>query len=83
MEDTTIKHICGRCSDEWLTEQEYLAHTCPTTGFNPTEPDHQGPEFVEVQKAALSRGLDQALSNNDTEQADKNQAALDALAPTA
>lgn len=50
------KHICGVCSDEWLTEEEYLAHVCPGTGFAPTEPEHQGPEFLAVQEAALARG---------------------------
>ena len=53
------KQVCGQCNDEWLTEKEYLAHTCPTTSANPTEAAHQGPEFIAIQAAALQRGLDE------------------------
>jgi len=56
MEPAVQKHVCGVCNDEWLTEEEYLNHTC-TTGFTPAQPEHLGPEFAEVQKAALERGL--------------------------
>lgn len=54
----TQVHKCGACVDEFLTLKEYLEHPCPATGFTPTQPEHLGPEFLEVQRAALERGLD-------------------------
>jgi predicted nucleic acid-binding Zn-ribbon protein len=49
-------HICSRCKAEFATEQEYLNHVCPETGFKPTEQDHQGDEFKAVSEAAIARG---------------------------
>lgn len=59
------KQVCGECGDEWLTEAEYLAHTCPTTSAKPTEAAHQGPEFVAIQAAALQRGLEQLEADGE------------------
>jgi hypothetical protein len=61
MEDNqVIKHICGVCKDEWLSEQEYLDHVCPNTERHPTEPEHlinsTTPDFAEISTAALERG---------------------------
>lgn len=53
-------HRCGQCNDEWLTEAEYLAHACPTTGFNPQQAEHLGADFAAVQTAALERGAERA-----------------------
>jgi hypothetical protein len=58
MMEQPTKHICGKCHDEWLTEDEYNGHTCPTTGFTPSQPEHQGAEFVQIQQAALERGAE-------------------------
>lgn len=55
MEDTQ-DHICGRCNQHFGSEADYIAHTCPETGFTPADPEHQGAEFAEVQKYALERG---------------------------
>lgn len=72
------KHVCGRCNDEWLTEAEYLAHNCTATGFNPTQAEHLGPEFAEVQKAALQRGMD-LVDPADEVAVAKQQEAIDQL----
>lgn len=60
MDDTPIKHTCGVCHDEWLTEDEYNNHTCATTGFAPTQAEHlinsTQPDFAAIQEAALERG---------------------------
>lgn len=49
-------HICGQCNKQFTSEEEYLNHTCESTGFTPKDPDHLGPEFLAIQKAALARG---------------------------
>lgn len=55
---TPVVQRCGVCNDEWLTEQEYLNHVCPQTGFTPQQSEHLGPEFTAIQAAALQRGLE-------------------------
>lgn len=59
--DNTTKHICGVCNDEWLTEAEYLNHTC-STGFTPAQPEHlinsTTPDFAEISQAAVARGAE-------------------------
>lgn len=50
------QHICSTCNGGFDTEQQYLDHVCPGSGFKPTRPEHQGPEFASIQKAALERG---------------------------
>lgn len=46
---------CGQCLDQF-TEEEYLEHNCPKTGFTPQDPEHLGERFVKVSEAALKRG---------------------------
>lgn len=58
MANTPDKYRCGPCGQEFATEQEYLDHVCPQTGYAPTDPGHQGPEFKAIQEAALKRGED-------------------------
>lgn len=57
-DNQTQKHVCGVCGDEWLTEEEYLNHTCPKTNTTPTDPAHLGAEFAEVSAAAQERGAE-------------------------
>lgn len=66
---------CGQCNQEFEDTDAYLAHDCPTTGFKPTEPEHQGPEFLHVQKAALERGMERLP--DDTADVMVQQAAID------
>jgi hypothetical protein len=81
-EHVVNKHICGRCNDEFLTEQEYLDHVCAATGYQPTDPQHHGPEFAAVQKAALERGMEVVIANGgDQAQVDRQQAAIEAVTP--
>jgi hypothetical protein len=58
MDNQVSKHVCGQCNDEWLTDAEYLAHTCPKSGFAPTAPENLGAEFIDIQRSALERGLE-------------------------
>lgn len=48
------------CHDEWLTEAEYLNHTCAKTGYTPERPEHlinsTTPDFAAIQQAAIERG---------------------------
>lgn len=48
--------ICGKCEKEYKTQNGYLNHTCDVTGFTPTEPEHQGEQFVRQSIAAHKRG---------------------------
>jgi hypothetical protein len=76
--DTTQKHICGLCHDEWLTEAEYIAHVCPATNTTPADPAHLGGDFLEIQKAALERGKErlQATPEADPTQLERQDAAI-------
>jgi hypothetical protein len=61
MENTEpTRQVCGVCHDEWLTEAEYLNHTCPVSGFTPEQPEHliatTTPDFAQIQEAAVERG---------------------------
>ncbi|MFZ3032252.1 MAG: hypothetical protein WA082_04405 [Candidatus Moraniibacteriota bacterium] len=49
-------HKCGKCDLEFSSEESYVAHECEATGVTPADPEHQGPEFVAIQEAALARG---------------------------
>lgn len=84
----TDKHICGKCLDEFLTEQEYLDHKCPITNFTPADPEHHGPEFLAVQAAALERGREQldipadiAKQDEAIAQVQEQIAAIEAIDP--
>lgn len=50
------KHVDGLTGQVFNSEQEYLDHVSPVTGFKPTELEHQGKRGVLVAKAALKRG---------------------------
>lgn len=54
------KHACGACGSEYDTEAEYLDHTCETTGFKPTDIEHQDAltngRFSEQSEKAIARG---------------------------
>ena len=47
--------ICGTCDSKFETDEAYINHFCATTGHTPADPEHHGPEFVEIQKSALER----------------------------
>lgn len=49
-------HVCGRCKNQYDTEEQYLNHTCPETNQTPKDPEHLGPRFATVQQKALERG---------------------------
>lgn len=69
MEDIT-KVICGVCHDEWLTNDEYLNHVCPVTGFTPQQPEHlinsTTPDFAAISQAAIERGAADQAATEDT-----------------
>lgn len=52
--------ICAACKLEFETEETYLEHVCESTGFSPTQVEHQdaltGGNFSKVAEAALERG---------------------------
>ena len=50
------KHIDGLTGLVFETEEAYLKHKSPATGFTPEDPEHLGEEFKAVQAAALKRG---------------------------
>lgn len=54
--EKTQKHICGKCGEQFDSEEEYCNHECKETGFKPTDIEHQGEEFKAVSEAALKRG---------------------------
>jgi len=55
--DTTVK--CGACKKVFLSDKEYLKHTC-ITGFTPTDVEHfdklSGGRFSKVSASAIKRG---------------------------
>jgi len=52
----TKRHVCGLSGKVFRTEEEYLEHTSPATGFSPKDLEHQGTRGVLVAKAAIARG---------------------------
>ena len=54
------KITCSPCQKVFLTNEAYLKHKCPKTGFNPTQIEHQdaltGGRFSKQSQAALARG---------------------------
>ena len=52
------KHNCGACQNGFDTEEEYLNHVCPISGFVPTDPNNLGEDFKKIQEAALKRGAE-------------------------
>lgn len=67
------KHIDGLTGQEFATEEEYLAHVSPVTGYSPTDIEHHGERGILVAKKALERtgsldtaaedALDNAMGN--------------------
>lgn len=60
-DDFTPEELAGKVVDGltgyvFATNEDYLAHTSPVTGYQPTDPKHFGVRFLRVQKAALKRG---------------------------
>lgn len=49
-------HVCGKCSGEFETDEQYCDHQCETTGFTPKQAENLGEEFAAVQQAAIERG---------------------------
>lgn len=49
------KHIDALTGREFDTEEEYLAHVSPITGFTPGEIEHQGLTGIRVAREALKR----------------------------
>lgn len=74
MDSQVEKHICGVCNNEFASEEAYVEHTC-TTGFTPAQPEHLGPEFLEVQKSALERGKE-AIEPTDEVQIARQEEAI-------
>lgn len=75
------QHICGTCQDKFGTEDQYLSHTC-SDGFTPQQPEHLGPEFLEVQRAALERGKERVVEEGDKTQVAKQDEAIQAVQVT-
>lgn len=57
-------NICGTCDSHFETDEAYINHFCATTGFTPADPQHLGPEFVEIQKSALERAKERDEVDN-------------------
>lgn len=49
------KHIDALTGREFDTEEEYLAHVSPITGFTPAQIEHQGLTGIRVAREALKR----------------------------
>ena len=56
MNEKSEKVTCGRCLIIFDTNDDYLEHTCKETGFTPTDSEHFGSQFPNVQIASLKRG---------------------------
>lgn len=52
-------HKCAACNQEFSTEDQYLDHVCPSTGFTPRDPENLGEDFKAISEAALERGAAQ------------------------
>lgn len=75
-EELAGKHVDGLTGAVFETEEAYLNHVSPVTGHTPQEPEHLGPEFVAVQKAALERGKERAETPKQEAKQDEAIAAL-------
>ncbi len=50
-------HKCGQCGREFESVTLYADHVCKSTGFQPTDPQHQGEIFAQqVSVTARERG---------------------------
>lgn len=58
------KHICGRCGNEFVSEEDYLNHDClALEGEKPTVPQAMGVAYEVIQAKALERGAARAENN--------------------
>lgn len=57
------RHICGPCQEGFGSEEQYLDHQCPETGFTPRDPQNLGERFASISGAALERGAERADSD--------------------
>ena len=73
--------ICSNCTQQFESDEAYIAHQCSATGFTPAQPEHLGPEFVAIQKAALERAKER--DDVDNEKQDQAIAQLPAVEETA
>ena len=49
------KHVDGLTGKVFATEEEYLEHISPVTGFTPRDIQHHGSAGIRVAEAALKR----------------------------
>ena len=76
------KHVDGLTGAVFDSEEDYLNHVSPVTGFTPRDIEHQGEAFIEQSKKALERTgslteekeaeLDQALERAREAKVDEN-----------
>lgn len=59
------KHIDGLTGQEFSTEEEYLAHVSPVTGYKPTDLEHHGVQGLRIAKKALERTGSLKKENED------------------
>lgn len=57
--ETEYPIYCGQCGLGFNTAEEELDHVCEVTGVKPTEPESMGPNWKEIQEAALARGAEE------------------------
>ena len=57
-----ITHLCGKCGKKFASEQAYLKHVCPTTGFSPAEPKHFELAYKVISEKTLPKGKKVVLS---------------------
>lgn len=51
--------VCGQCSIEFNTDEDYLVHLCEVTGVVPTDPQSMGVNWQTIQQKALERGTEE------------------------
>lgn len=66
--DKTV--TCGTCGVKHTDNDAYLAHVCEVSGYNPTQPQHFGPQFMANQKASMKRGGKLSKANENAIDAD-------------
>jgi len=48
--------ICGKCLQEFKSDEDYASHVCEVSGLTPLDPEHLGEHFLKIQEKALERG---------------------------
>ena len=63
------KHVCGACSSEFDSEQEYCEHVCETTGHQANTLEHQDAvtdgQASRASAAALARGAKKSKKDDE------------------